>query len=83
MGAWTRGERHELGACAPCWMSLLPTFSRPPILFLRFTCSGTCESHTSSKDCGLRSDEDLPESNESDSASVSPPYRKRRDLGHR
>ena len=26
---------------------------------------------------------ELEESNESDSASVSPPYRKRRDLGHR
>ena len=30
VGTWTRGERHGLGACAPCWMSSLPTFTRPP-----------------------------------------------------
>ena len=68
MGAWTRGGRRALGACAARWMSLLPTFSRPPFLFLRSTCSGTCESHALCKDCGLRGGEGLPESLENDSA---------------
>ena len=50
MGGWTRASRRGLGACAPCWMSLLPTFTRPPFLFHRSTCSGTCESHAFTKE---------------------------------
>ena len=68
MGAWTRASRRGLGACAPCWMSSLPTLTHPPFLFHRSTCSGACESHTSIEELRLRCDGGTPESLESDSA---------------